>query len=97
MDASLEVEGALLTAWRPPRRENDTTGCLPPACPVSQIRVNSNASLTIQVNSNASLTIQQVKIYLRHQLTITTAGQAVQVWSDRERSEPRRTHASAMN
>jgi hypothetical protein len=87
MDASLEVEGALLTAWRPPRRENDTTGCLPPACPVSQIRVNSNTSLTIQ----------QVKVYLRHQLTITTAGQAVQVWSDRERSEPRRTHASAMN
>jgi len=87
MDASLEVEGALLTAWRTPRRENDTTGCLPPACPVSQILVNSDTSLTIQ----------QVKVYLRHQLTITTAGQAVQVWSDRERSEPRRTHASAMN
>jgi hypothetical protein len=38
-----------------------------------------------------------VKVYLSHQLTITTAGQAVQVCSDRERSEPRRTHASAMN
>jgi hypothetical protein len=53
--------------------------------------------ILIWVNSITSLTIQEVKVYLRRQLPTTAGREAIQNLLDRERSEPRRTHDSAMN
>jgi hypothetical protein len=88
MDASLEVEVEPLHDLGERGERNcgsrPATTC---ACPV----------ISVLVNSNTSLTTQQVKVYLSRKLPTTAGGEAIQISPERERSEPRRTHASAMN